>query len=71
MFSSIRFISTEFCFGTLHDYFNPDGNQYQGPRFLSEWQILHQVTKGLDHLRSLEIVHRDMKPTSLCSTVTE
>lgn len=53
---------TELCAGTLEDYFN--GN-YQGPRFLNEWEIVHQVTAGLTHLHSLGIVHRDIKPKNI------
>lgn len=57
-----RFIVTELCSGTLEDYFN---KKYRGPRFVSDWEILRQITKGLKHLHELEIVHRDIKPTNI------
>jgi len=50
------------CSGTLEDYFN---SKYDGPRFVSDWEILRQITKGLEHLHKLEIVHRDIKPTNI------
>jgi len=50
------------CRGTLEDYVK---NKYKGPRFESERDILFQITKGLAYLHSLEIVHRDIKPTNI------
>lgn len=57
-----RYVVTELCRGTLEDYVK--GN-YQGPRFQDEKEILRQVTQGLAHLHSKEIVHRDIKPTNI------
>lgn len=52
----------ELCSGTLEDYIL---GKYDGPKFKNEIDMLLQVTQGLDHLHSLKIVHRDMKPTNL------
>lgn len=39
---------------------------YSGPTLIKdEKEILHQVTKGLEYLHSLNIVHRDIKPTNI------
>jgi len=47
----------------LKEYVN---EEYQGPKFEGgEWQILFQITQGLEHLHKLEIVHRDIKPTNI------
>lgn len=57
-----RFITTELCQGTLEDYVN---EKYKGPKFQSEREIIRQVSRGLTHLHSLGIVHRDIKPTNI------
>lgn len=62
LFMYNRFIVTELCSGTLEDYFI---KKYQGPVFVIEWEMLRQVTTGLDHLHRLKIVHRDIKPTNI------
>lgn len=63
-----RFIATEFCAGTLEDYFC---GKYKGPRFINDIEILHQVTQGLAHLHSKNVVHRDIKPTNILIFVTQ
>jgi len=41
-------------------------DRYSGPVLVEdEKEILHQVTKGLEYLHSLNIVHRDIKPTNI------
>jgi len=51
------------CGGTLEDYIVTE--RYEGPKFKNEKEILLQVTKGLVHLHSLRIVHRNIKPTDI------
>lgn len=63
-----RYIATEFCSGTLQDYFS---EKYQGPRFLSDWKTVHNVTLGLAYLHQLGIVHRDLKPTNILVRVSD
>lgn len=45
--------------------------RYNGPKFQSEKEILRQTTQGLAHLHSLEIIHRDIKPTNILVFVPE
>lgn len=52
---------TEICRGTL-DYIR---NDYGGPKFESEWQILFQVTRGLTYLHKLGIIHGNIKPSNI------
>jgi len=43
-----RFIVTELCSGTLEDYLNDKNVEAS----LNEWEIIYQITKGLEHLHN-------------------
>lgn len=53
-----RYIALELCCATLQDYVE---SKYQNPK-LDPLSILRQATRGLAHLHTLDIAHRDVKP---------
>ncbi|XP_053654534.1 serine/threonine-protein kinase/endoribonuclease IRE1 isoform X2 [Cherax quadricarinatus] len=52
-----RYIALELCSATLEDFIQ---NRFKAN--ISILSILHQATSGLQHLHTLDIVHRDVKP---------
>ncbi len=56
-----RYLVLELCVGSLDDFIS--GN-YQGPE-LKQNTSLHQMTDGVKHIHSKNLVHRDIKPANV------
>ena len=57
-----RYIATELCSGSVRELFNGD---YDGPLVGEHKEILRQVTKGVQHLHTYRIIHRDINPSNV------
>jgi serine/threonine-protein kinase/endoribonuclease IRE1 len=59
-----RYIAVELCSATLQDYVEgKKGPELKKLIYMKE--VLYQATRGLNHLHSLNIVHRDIKPQNV------
>lgn len=65
--AQFRYIALELCSGTLQEYI--ENRQFQCSVDLSSITIMMQAMKGIQHLHSLGIVHRDVKPSNILISV--
>lgn len=59
------FIALELCSGTLEDIIKRPADFMDLRGNLLSSHILYQIASGLNHLHSLKIVHRDIKPQNI------
>lgn len=55
----------DLCAASMDTFFLPETNarKYRGP-LPSDFQVLLQLTEGLEYIHSKGVVHRDIKPSN-------